>query len=235
MGQLFKKENENMKNIPPQDYDNIKELYKSRFNSEDIENKKKTWRIITQNFFQKFISPDDVVVDIGAGYCEFINNIKCKEKIAVDLGPINNFANPEVKTIITSCTNLTAIPSQSVNVVFVSNLFEHLLVNEIDACMKEIYRILIPNGKLLILQPNIRYAYKEYWDFFDHVTPLSHNSTEECLHKHGFQIELLKKKFLPYSTKSKIPKWTYLIKMYLRSSLLQQIFGKQLFVIGRKI
>src|SRR2546425_1038832 len=33
----------------------------------------------------------------------------------------------------------------------------------------------------LVLQPNIRYAFKVYWDFFDHNLPLSHASMLEAL------------------------------------------------------
>ena len=31
-------------------------------------------------FFQKYIPEEETVLEIGAGYCEFINNIKAKKK-----------------------------------------------------------------------------------------------------------------------------------------------------------
>lgn len=89
-------------------------------------------------------------------------------------------------------------------------------------------------GAVLILQPNIRYVYKQYWDFFDHHTPLSDKSVAEALKMAGFKIDKIYPKFLPYTTKSRLPKSNLLVKLYLRVPLVWQIMGKQAFVLGRK-
>ena len=123
----------------------------------------------------------------------------------------------------------------SVNVAFISNFLEHLKsAEEIRQTLKEVHRILKRNGKLLILQPNIKYAYKNYWDFFDHVTPLSDKSTVEALINNDFKILHVRPKFLPYSTKSRLPKSPLLIRIYLKTSILQSIFGKQMFIVAEK-
>jgi len=86
----------------------------------------------------------------------------------------------------------------------------------------------------MILQPNIRYAYKEYWDFFDHYIPLSHKSLIEVLQMVGFRIDKVLPQFLPYTTKNKIPKNVILVKLYLKLPFIWKLIGKQMFILARK-
>ena len=72
--------------------------------------------------------PSDVVVDVGAGYCEFINNIRAGRKIAVDLNPrVREFAQPDVAGHQRELhrARLDA-DDASADVVFMSNFLEHL-------------------------------------------------------------------------------------------------------------
>jgi len=62
--------------------------------------------------------------------------------------------------------------------------------------------------------------------FFDHITPLDDRSLCEILEIIGFKIVECKSKFLPYTTKSRLPKSTILLKIYLKIPILQKIFGK---------
>ena len=61
----------------------LDKIYRRRFNEYECEQKNKIWKVLCPNFFQQFIPVDAVVLDVGAGYCEFINNIRCFKKIAV--------------------------------------------------------------------------------------------------------------------------------------------------------
>jgi ubiquinone/menaquinone biosynthesis C-methylase UbiE len=58
-----------------------------------------------------------------------------------------------------------------------------------DTVLKEVRRILKPGGKFMILGPNIRYACKEYWDYYDHYLALSHLSLVEGLTLAGYRPE----------------------------------------------
>jgi hypothetical protein len=59
---------------------NFKKMYRQRFKDKrDV--KVFVWKILCRDFFQKFIEEDDCLLEIGAGYCEFINNIKCKKNM----------------------------------------------------------------------------------------------------------------------------------------------------------
>jgi ubiquinone/menaquinone biosynthesis C-methylase UbiE len=100
--------------------------------------------------------------------------------------------------------------------------------------LSEAHRILKRGGRVLILQPNIRYAYKEYWDFFDHHIPLSDKSLIEVLILAGFKVEQVLPRFLPYTTKSKLPKNSFFIRTYLNLPFLWKLFGKQLFIAAGK-
>ena len=87
----------------------------------------------------------------------------------------------------------------------------------------------------MILQPNIHYLYKEYWDFFDHHTPLSEKSMVEAIGMTGgFKIHTIIPRFLPYTTKSRFPQLPILMKLYINSPFAWNIFGKQMFIVAEK-
>ncbi len=178
------------------------DLYKNRFAGE-LKRKNEVWGVLCRSFFQKFINKDDVVLDIGAGYCEFINNINCKRKYAVDMNEDTiNFAGPDVEVIKCSSWEMVEIADNSINTVFMSNFLEHLKTrDDIFRTLDEVYRVLVSGGRVIILQPNIKYAYKEYWDFIDHYIPLSDKSIVEALKMAGFVIDMVIPRFIPYSTK----------------------------------
>ena len=193
------------------------------------------WKTLCENFFQKYVPEDSTVLDIASGNCEFINAIKARTKIALDINPsVKNFAEANVKVILSPSTKMNGIESNSIDVAFTSNFFEHLNREEIIQTIREIYRILKPNGSLLILQPNYRFCYKDYFMFFDHITALDDRSLCEILEVSGFKVIECKPKFLPYSTKNRLPKSIYLLKLYLHSEMCQQTFGKQIFVHAKK-
>jgi len=57
-------------------------IYRQRF-KKYLLSRNQIYQILCQKFFQSYISPNSVVLDIGAGYGEFINHIQAKEKIAL--------------------------------------------------------------------------------------------------------------------------------------------------------
>ncbi|MCM8757679.1 MAG: class I SAM-dependent methyltransferase [Candidatus Omnitrophica bacterium] len=215
--------------------ENLDKIYKRRFSEEEIVFKRKMYELLYKDFLQKYISTDAVVLDLGAGYCSFINNIKAKRKIAVDLNPdVRKFADSNVEVIIGSSVDMHQIDSESIDVVFTSNFLEHLSKEDIVKTLKEVYRVLKKGGKFLIIQPNIRYCYRDYWQFFDHISPLDDRSLVEILETNGFKIFECRPKFLPYTIKSKLPKSLFFLRLYLRVPLLQKIFGAQAFIYSEK-
>jgi ubiquinone/menaquinone biosynthesis C-methylase UbiE len=215
---------------------NLQKIYAARFLEKELPLKNKIWKVICSDFLSQFVPQTGTVVDIGAGYCEFINNIDCQRKIAIDLNPdVNKFAHPGVKIINESCMAMTSLADNYVDVVFMSNFLEHLLnKQQVFETLQEAKRILNIGGKILILQPNIRFLPNNYWDFFDHHTPLSDRSLVEVLESLDMQIVKCYPRFLPYTTKSKLPKGTLFVKLYLHIPWIWPLFGKQAFIVAEK-
>lgn len=211
-----------------------RELYEKRFGERERSQKATVWRVLCRSFFQRYVRPTDTVLDIGAGYCEFINNIVCQRKYAVDISQeTRTFAGPGVEVLVRPANDLSCFAAESIDVVFASNLLEHLPSREeLLRTLAEFYRVLRPGGKLLVLQSNIRYTLKEFWDYFDHYLPLSHLSLSEALRISGFVVEEVRPRFLPYTFKSRLPKWPPLVWLYLRLPVLHLLLGKQMFVVA---
>jgi SAM-dependent methyltransferase len=214
----------------------LEKLYHQRFPDAALAQKHAIWKVLCDDFFSRHVKASDTVVDIGAGYCEFINNIRAARKIAVDLNPdVRRFAAPDVRVINESCTAIRELDSDSVDVVFMSNFLEHLPNKDLVLdTFRETLRILRQGGRVLVLQPNIRYLPGEYWDYFDHHTPLTERSLVEGLQLAGFEPTTVIARFLPYTTKSRLPQAPWLVRLYLKVPLAWHILGKQAFVVALK-
>jgi SAM-dependent methyltransferase len=215
---------------------NLDKLYQQRFPETDLAQKNAIWKVLCADFFQQFVPPGAAVVDIGAGYCEFINNIQAGRKIAVDLNPdVQRFAAPDVQVLNAPCTAIGEIAASSVDVVFMSNFLEHLpgKAAVLDT-FRESWRILRAGGRIIVLQPNIRYLPGAYWDFFDHHTPLTDRSLVEGLQLAGFRPQVVHPRFLPYTTRSRLPQSAALVRLYLRVPVAWRLLGKQALVVATK-
>ncbi len=209
-------------------------IYRRRFRGR-IERRNLVWKALCAGYFQRLVPEDSTVLEIGVGCCEFINNIRCRRKIAFDANvDIRGYAGPGVEVIIGHSTSLTTVPDQSVDVVFLSNFFEHLSKGEILETIGEIRRVLRPGGRLLVLQPNYRYCFRDFWMFFDHVTPLDDRSVCEALEVSGFSVISCHPRFLPYTMASSYPLFPFLIRIYLKFPPLWWLFGQQAFIVAAK-
>jgi hypothetical protein len=220
----------------------VQQLYGTRFAEPEILLKKnKVWQILCKNFFQKFISDESVVVDIAAGYCEFINNIKAKTKIAFDLNPDTKlFANEDVQVINDSFFNMKAHLRDKADIIFASNIFEHLdtkeqVISAMNIAAMYLKSIPCGGGKLVILQPDIQYTGAAYWDFIDHKVALTGEALIEAGTMCGLKVVRRIRRFLPYTTKSKLPQHPFLIWLYLKLMPVSGFFmGQQTFLILEK-
>lgn len=125
----------------------LSRLYSNRFSAKEVEFKDKMWKILCEDFFQQFIDYKDTVLDIGGGYCEFINNIKAFKKIVVDLNEeVKNYASEEVEVYNKSVIDLDFLETNGVNKVFISNFLEHIDKKSISILLKNINMKLCGGG-----------------------------------------------------------------------------------------
>ncbi|MBI5449426.1 class I SAM-dependent methyltransferase [Candidatus Gottesmanbacteria bacterium] len=189
-----------------------------------------------QYSFQRFIPASAVVMDIGSGYCEFINAIRAKKKYAVDINPDTvKFAGREVIVIAKNALSIPKHLNGTIDRVFLSNFLEHLNTKEeVMDVFGRVYALLRSGGKLLILQPNIDLVKERYWDFFDHKVILNGKSLREGLVIAGFSVETWIERFLPYTTKSALPQGAFITRLYLSIPPAFRPFAGQSFVVAGK-
>jgi SAM-dependent methyltransferase len=212
-------------------------FYATRFPEADRAAKDAIWRVLCPRFFQRYVQPNDVVLDIGAGFGEFLRHIRCGKRIAVDIERLTGRELPPgTQEVFTPSHQLSAhIPAGSVDVVFCSNFFEHLPDKATFlATLKEIFAVLRPGGRLLALQPNIRYVGAAYWDVVDHQLPLTHVTLVEATESLGFEVVEVIPRFLPYTTRSAIPQAPWLVRLYLAVRPVWWFMGQQTWFVARK-
>ena len=210
-------------------------LYQHRFDDADLAFKAATWSILCEDYFSRWIHPDDTVLDLGAGSCEFINAVHAHRRLAVDLNPdTKEAAEPGVDVHLTRSDEMTGIETDSVDDVFSSNFYEHLPdPDALMAPLAESRRVLRPGGRLLVMMPNIRYVKERFWDYVDHRLPLTHDGLVEALELAGYHVDTVVPRFLPYTVRSSYGSApASSLKVYLRLPWLWRVFGAQMFVVA---
>lgn len=218
------------------DGNELSELYRIRFDKDELPRKNAIWKEICGGFLQRFVQPTDTVVDIACGYGEFLNNIRASRKIAVDLNPdARTYLQQNVEFHLRSAAELGSAVRAEADVVFTSNFLEHLPNKQaLDGFLDQVKIALKPGGKYIILGPNLRYLPGEYWDFYDHHLGLTHLSLSEALLLKGFTIERCIPRFLPYTTQGALPTHPLLVKAYLRFPWAWPLIGKQFLIVARR-
>jgi ubiquinone/menaquinone biosynthesis C-methylase UbiE len=124
----------------------------------------KIWRVLCEGFFPKYIRLDDTVLDVGAGYREFINHVRCGRRLALDVSDdAGAYAGRDVEVPKARAPQIP-LKDQRVEVVFASNFFDRLRdTDELLDVLRESRRVLNRGGRLAVLQPNIRYLPGAYW------------------------------------------------------------------------
>ena len=211
-------------------------VYQKRWEDSELEKVSKVWEVLTRVFFQKLIGENSKVLDIGCGFCHFLNHLKANEKIGVDANPsAGNYAAKDVTFIHSDDLYLKMLPDEHFDCVLLSNFLEHLdSTREVIALLVRVRELLKSGGRVIILQPNFRLLGPAYFDFVDHKTILTDKSIEEALNIAGFKIERRIIRFLPYTTKSKLPQHPFLVRLYLLLRPAWFLMGKQSLFVAAK-
>jgi len=215
--------------------DRLAHQYRLRF-ERTAEYRDAVWRVLCADWFSRFVRPDASVLDLGSGWGEFIRNIVAARKFALDLNPDARVrAAAGVTSLAQDCSTEWQLEPESLDVVFTSNLLEHLPDKaHIERTIGQAYRCLKPGGQLICLGPNITYVGGAYWDLWDHYIPLTERAISELLRLSGFDLEHCIARFLPYSMSTGRTYPLAFVRLYLRLPLAWRLFGKQFLVVGRK-
>jgi len=165
------------------------------------------WQVVTRHYSQRWIKTADTVLDLGVGYCELVNNIQAARKYTLDLDPVTPLKAANDVVVFSEDVAKSCPPaSESVNVVFSSNFFEHLPTKQdFKHRLSDIYWVLCSQGLLIAPGPSIRFAYDVSWDFLDHYLPLSDQLVVEATEFAGFGTEFVVPGFLPSTMQGKLP------------------------------
>jgi SAM-dependent methyltransferase len=174
------------------------------------------WREIVR-YVERDAPGAKAVLELGAGYCDFINHVRAPTRLAFDLNPeMAKFAAPGVDLRVGDCRGLPGVAAGSLDLVFASNFLEHFTVVEVGALLGDIHRVLRPAGRLVLLQPNYLRKPDHYWDDPTHRTAFHHRNLPGVLERNGFRVVRLLPGLLPFSMKSRLPKVPALVRWYLR-------------------
>lgn len=209
--------------------------YRLRFGAA-AEYRRQVWRTLIEDYFGRFVEPTDVVLDLGSGWGEFINHVRARERIAVDLNPdASAHLAADVKLLRVDAAAEWPLPDASLDCVFTSNFLEHLPDKAaVTRALREAHRCLRPGGRLVCLGPNIRVLHGRYWDFFDHHTPLSDLSLKEAMELRDFRVRTCIARFLPYTMSSRFRPPLWALRAYLKLPFAWRFFGGQFLVVGER-
>jgi SAM-dependent methyltransferase len=192
------------------------------------------WKAIAGHLASN-VRSDSHVLELGAGYCHWINNVRATRRVAVDMWPeLPTHAAPGVEVMVLDIPGgLEPLPSASFDVVLASNLLEHFPPDAAAMVVKTVSRLLRPEGRFILIQPNFRYCWRSYFDDYTHRSIFTDVSLPALLRSAGFNILTVKPRFVPYSMQGmRVPLTTWLVKAYLLSPL--KPAAGQMLVIAQK-
>lgn len=210
-------------------------IYTARFDDADAAGKDELWQEITR-YLQRYVPPTATVLDIACDRGYFIRNIRAGERWAADLSDVSRHLADDIKFVHSDGLRLhEVVPNDYFDVVFMSNYLEHLRSRDDVIRQLEVARkVLRPGGRVIVLQPNIRLTGPAYWDFIDHYTALTEQSLVEAAELAGLTTTNLITRFLPYTTKSRVPQHRMLVRAYLAFPPLWRLLGQQTLYIGQR-
>jgi len=210
-------------------------VYGRRFDDTDEARKQALWEEVTR-YLQRFVDPGSVVLDVACDRGHFIRCIRAREKWATDLRDVSSHLGEDVRFVQGDGLALAdLVPPAHFDVAFMSNYLEHLPSGEaVIEQFRAVRDILRPGGRAIVLQPNIRLVGGRYWDFIDHTVALTERSLAEAAELAGLTVDRTIVRFLPYTTKSRLPQSRRLVRAYLACRPAWALLGKQTLFIAKR-
>jgi predicted SAM-dependent methyltransferase len=94
---------------------------------------------------------------------------------------VGRYVDPDIVVLMSDASETRRLSDSGSGIAFASNFFEHLSSEQqVVEVLSKIHRIFKKGRKLSIIQPNVKYAYRESWNLTDHHVPLTENSPGEA-------------------------------------------------------
>ena len=192
------------------------------------------WRVLI-DYLSIYTPPDAHALELGAGFCYWINGVNATRKVAIDIWPdLQSHAAAGVQTLQHDLAfGLPSFGGDQFDVVMASNILEHFEPDIASRLVGDVFGCLRPNGRFIVIQPNFRFAYRHYFDDYTHRSIFTDEALSSLMRAHGFHIERHQPKFMPYSLRgSRFPIRAWLIRAYLRSPI--KPLAGQMLIVGQK-
>lgn len=193
------------------------------------------WKVVADHL-SSWVPRGAHVLEIGAGYCDWINNVAAARRLAVDIWPeITRYAAAGVETrVLDVSRELATLGASTFDAVLASNILEHFEPVTAISVVEDVGRLLKAGGRLIVVQPNFRYAASRYFDDYTHRSVFTDVSLPNLLRAHGFRIDRVQPRFLPYSMRgSRLPIRPWTVRAYLRSPI--KPMAGQMLVVASKV
>jgi len=196
--------------------DYVAETYERRFTDDEALQKHALWREICR-YLQRYVDPGATVLHLACDRGYFVENITAGERWATDIRDVSEYLSSEVHFVQSDGLEADKVlPNESFDIVFMSNYLEHLpSPADVIEQLRVTTRLLRPGGSVMVLQPNIRLVGGAYWDFIDHKVALTERSLTEAAELAGLTTSRVITRFLPFTTKSRLPQHPLAVRMYL--------------------
>jgi SAM-dependent methyltransferase len=205
--------------------------FATRFKTND--DRSVLWSTLCASVFQRYVPLSGSVIELGAARADLINNIVASRRIAIDVWPgVAEYVAAGVEARVGPATDLSFVEDCSIDVVFASNLVEHLDIEENRKMFMEVARVLTDTGRFIMVQPNFRTSHKRYFDDYTHVSIWTDISLSDFLQAEGFLVERVEPRFLPLTLNSRLPVHPWLIRLYLMSPV--KPLAGQMLVVARR-
>ncbi len=213
----------------------LPELYEARFDEREVSAKDGVWREIVR-YLARYIDPSLPLLDLACDRGHFVRWATASERWATDIRDVRSVLPADVRFIQASGLDLAdALPNGYFGTVFISNYLEHLESSDavIDQ-LRVVSQLLRQGGRVIVLQPNIRLVGQRYWDFIDHRVALTERSLLEAAELAGLRTVDLTTRFIPYSTKGRLPTDPRLVRAYLAIRPAWWLLGRQTLYVGAR-
>jgi SAM-dependent methyltransferase len=211
------------------------QIYERRFPDAEARRRYRMWGEIVA-YLQRYFPRQGSVIDIGAGNGEFISQIDVAERWATDIRDTSSALPADVEFVNRDGLSLAdAVPNDHFDRAFMSNYLEHMdsgaaVIEQLSVARQ----LLKPGGRVVIMQPNIALVGPRYWDFIDHKVALTEHSLAEAVELAGMRSVVTIPRFLPYSTKGRLPTAPGLVRAYLAFPPAWRLLGKQTLMIAER-